>query len=128
MERVIIWTALVSSGLCLWLLLRHDWLRWTRPMCEAEAEVIGQRMTWSDSTRTYAARLRFEVDGQVYDVTDQLYGSKAAIAVGTRCRIMWPQGRPDLARIPRPWMWVGVYAVLLYVAGIMAGKLCGYIQ
>lgn len=128
MERVILSTALIFCGWCLWLLLRHDWLRWTRPMREAQAIVVGQRTGWSDSRRAYAARLQFQAEGRQHEVIDQLYGSKPAMADGARCRVMWPDGRPDLARIPRPWMWTGVYGILLYLAIILVGRLTGFID
>ncbi len=97
-------------------------------MREAQAEVIGQHSGWSDGARTHAAMLRFETEGGMHEVTDQLYGSRPAYAVGAKCRVMWPDGRPDLARIPRPWLWTGVYGMLFYLAGILIGRLTGFID
>lgn len=128
MERIILWIVLGFCGFCIWLLVRRDFLRWTRPIREAQAIVVGQASGWSDGVRTQAARLRFEADGKVHEITDQLYGSRPALSEGTICRVTWPEGRPDLARIPRPGVWLGVYAVLLYPAGIVVGRLTGFLD
>lgn len=128
MERVILWTALAFCGFCLWLLLRHDWLRWTRLTREAQATVVGQGAHWGDNGRMYSARLRFQAEGRIYEVVDQLYASKPQLADGAQCRVTWPDGRPDLARIPRPWMWSSVYCILLYLFVILSGKLTGIIE
>jgi hypothetical protein len=111
----------------LWALIRHDRLRLGAPSREARAVVVGYTQGWSDGQPNYAARLRFDAEGATHDVTDQIYRSIRKPPEGTAVIVRYPEGRPDLARIPRPLMWLAVYGAILLMTGLLLARLLGWI-
>lgn len=128
METVIVWIAIAFVALCLVLVARNDWPRLQRIGRSVTAEVTGHRSQIHDNTHSFAAIYRFEAEGQSHEVIDQVYSGRPYPPVGTRVSLSYPVGRPDLARPPRPLMWLGVYAVLLFLLGILLGKALGLID
>jgi hypothetical protein len=122
-ETAILWTALGFVALCLLLVARSDWPRLQRIGRSVSAEVIGHRTQIHDNARSYAPVYRFEAEGASHEVVDQVYSAREYPPVGTRVTLSYPVGRPDLARVPRPLLWLGVYAVLLLMIGILIARL-----
>lgn len=127
MEQAIVWTALAFTLLCLWLVLRNDLIRWRGIGREVLAEVIGHRTSMHDSSRSYAPIYRFTAEGGTHEVVDQVYSGAAKPPVGTVITLHYPFGRPDLARPPRPLMWLFVYAALMSIPAILIAKLMGWL-
>lgn len=109
----------------LWGLARHDWLRLTRPARHATGEVIGHRTSRDDGGLAYAAIIRFCDESGTHEVTDSVLHQRAAPPVGTLIALTYPEGRPDLARPPRPWLWLGVYAALSLMLTVLIAKALG---
>jgi hypothetical protein len=125
MEPVILWTSAALVVFALWAIARHDWLRLTRASVKVKAKVIGHRYNSDDGQKSYSARFAFDAAGQPFEVVDQLLVTQRSPTVGTELWLHYPQGRPDLARIPRPATWAMVYAVLLAMLTVLIFKLCG---
>lgn len=125
METGIVWIAIAFVALCLGLLARNDWQRLQRVGRSVTAEVIGHRSQIDDNVRSYAPVYRFEAEGQSHEVTDQVYSAREAPPLGTRVVLHYPAGRPDLARPPRPLLWLAVYAALLFLLGILLARAFG---
>ncbi|WP_295530658.1 hypothetical protein [Novosphingobium sp. Chol11] len=119
---------LAGLALCLfslWALARHDWLRLTRPPRRVLATVVGYRGSMDEGHRNFAARFRFSAEGAEHEVVDAVYGSTRAFAEGTVMELVYPEGRPDLARPPRLVLWAGVYGVFVFLTTVLGTKLLG---
>jgi hypothetical protein len=121
---------LAGQALCLfslWAIARFDWVRLTRPSRRVGAVVTGHRSSWSDGDKSYAAIYRFALGSTEHDVTDAVYGSSPKPPLGTRVELVHPEGRPDLARVPRPLMWLVVYGVLVGLDAVLLAKMMGWL-
>lgn len=127
METAIIWVAIAFVALCLWLVARNDLVRLNGISRQVRGEVIGHHSSIHDNARSYAPIYRFSAEGETHEVTDQVYSGAPKPPVGTLVQLSYPHGRPDLARVPRPWMWLGVYAVMLLMLGILVSRKLGWL-
>ena len=121
---------LAGIALCLfslWALARHDWLRLTRPSRRVLATVCGHRSANNEGKRNFAAIFRFSADGAEHEVTDALYSPKRTLPAGHVSELVYPEGRPDLARLPRLWLWLAVYGLLIGFIGVLCAKLMGWL-
>jgi hypothetical protein len=126
-------TWFLAAGIALTLfalgaVVRHDWLRLTRPMVRVLATVSGHRESWDNSARSYAAIYTFTTEGGRHEVEDALHSSFRKPELGALVELSHPAGRPDLARPPRPLMWLAVYALLLFLLGLLAAKALGWLE
>ena len=120
-----LWGGLALCLFSLWAVARHDWLRLTRPSRRVLGTVIGYRGTFDEGHRSFAARFRFSAEGAEHEVIDAVYGSTRAFTEGTVMELVYPEGRPDLARPPRLLLWVGVYGVIGFLTAVLGAKLLG---
>ena len=127
METAIIWVAIAFVALRLWLVARNDLVRLNGISRQVRGEVIGHHSSIHDNARSYAPIYRFSAEGETHEVTDQVYSGAPKPPVGTLVQLSYPHGRPDLARVPRPWMWLGVYAVMLLMLGILVSRKLGWL-
>lgn len=127
MKAYFLWGGLALCLFALWAMLRHDWLRLTRPSVRGAGTVTGHAAGWSDGSRTYAARIAFVADGEPREFIDQMQRPAPRPPVGTVVTLAWPEGRPDLARPPRPLLWALVYGLIVALAGVLAARLLGWI-
>jgi hypothetical protein len=124
------WFLWAGLGLCLfalWAIARHDWLRLTRPSRRVLAEVIGHDRIEDGDGTFYAARYRFHDGGALREVVDPVGNNSRKPEPGTILELAYPEGRPDLARPPRPVTWPLVYVGLAYGTGVLGAKLLGFI-
>ena len=124
------WFLFGGMALCLfslWVIARKDWVRLRSMTRTAQAEVIGHRISRDNDGTSYAAQFRFSAEGKVHEVTDAVLSSRPQPPVGTKVTLSYPFGRPDLARIPRPWTWLFVYGTLLFMLGMLAAKTLGWL-
>ena len=125
MERVFLGLAMALSLGSLWAIARHDLPRLARPSRRVLARVCGHRQIWDDTGRSYAAVYAFTDETGHHEVVDQVHAASRHPPVDTMIELHYPQGRPDLARVPRPALWLGVYGVLLGSLGLLAAKAAG---
>ena len=127
---MVLYFLIAGQALCLfslWAIARHDWVRLTRPSRRITAVVTGYRSSWSDGSKSFAAIYRFALGGAEHDVIDGVYGSSPKPPVGTRVELAYPEGRPDLARPPRPLLWLSVYGLLAAMEAVLLAKMMGWI-
>jgi len=127
MERVFLWAGIALCVVSLWAVARRDWVRVTRPSRAVRAEVVGHLKNESDGAETWAARMRFSAEGAEHEVVDEVYSARRQPPVGAAVTLRYPLGHPPLARLPRPWTWGFVYAALLGLLAVLAGRLAGWI-
>jgi len=109
----------------LWVTARRDWVRLIAPSRHVTGVVVRHVSHRDAHGLTYAAVYRFTVEGAEHEVTDQVYGSSRKPEPGARVALSYPAGRPDLARPPRLLLWLGVYALLIGLTGMLVAKLMG---
>lgn len=122
METAILRVATGFIALCLWLVARGDLARLRGMTRNVPGQVIGHRCSLHDSTRSYAPIYRFTAEDGTHEVIDQVYSGAPHPPVGSWVQLAYPHGRPDLARVPRPWLWVFVYSVLIAMLGLLVAK------
>lgn len=122
------WLHLGGIALCLfalWAIARRDWLRLTRPVRRVLAEVCGHRKMVGGDGTDWAAIYRFQAEDGAHEVIDQVLSSKLSPPLGAMVELTYPAGRPDLARPPRPLMWVAVYLLLAGMVAMLAASALG---
>ena len=125
------WFLYGGMALCLfslWVIARKDWVRLRSITRTAEAVVIGHRIRRDNDGSSYSAQFRFSAEGKVHEVTDAVLSSRLEPPVGTKVKLSYPFGRPDLARIPRPWTWLLVYSTLLILLAVLIARAAGWLQ
>ena len=128
MEAFFVWGGIALCLFSLWAIARHDWLRLTSPSRTVTARVICHRSSWNDGSKSYAAVYRFSAEGAEHETVDAVYSGAPYPPEGTSVAMTYPMGRPDLARKPRPLLWLGVYCVLLFLLGMMTAKAMGWLH
>ncbi|MBX9885771.1 MAG: hypothetical protein K2X68_12450 [Novosphingobium sp.] len=121
---------LAGQALCLfslWVLARRDFVRLTRPALRVEAVVTGYRSTWNEGSRSYAPVYRFTSGGGEHEVVEAVYSGVQKPDLGTVVALKYPAGRPDLAQVPRPLLWLAVYAALAGLDALLLAKMMGWI-
>ena len=120
-----------GQALCLfslWVLARRDLVRLTRPSLRVEAVVTGFRSTWEDGSRSYAPVYRFTSASGEHEVVEMLYRGAQTPPVGTVVPLRHPAGRPDLAHVPRPLLWMMVYALLAGLEALLLARMMGWLE
>ena len=128
METFAIYSGLLLCAAALAVIVRHDWLRLTRPSRRVSARVSGHRRSMDDDGTSWAATYRFSTAEGEFEVVDQVYGARQRPEEGTVVELAYPEGRPDLARPPRVLLWVAVYGVLLLMTGLLVAKAAGMLD
>lgn len=124
------WFLYAGMALCLfalWAIARHDWVRLTTISRQTAGEVVGHRISRDSDGTSYAATYRFSAEGESHEVTDQVLHRAPLPPLGTRVALSYPVGRPDLARVPRPLLWGGIYLLLIALLAILVAKLLGWL-
>jgi hypothetical protein len=114
-----------GMALCLFALgaiARRDWVRITSISRQVEAEVIGHRTTSDNDGTSYGAIYRFSAEGASHEVTDEVLHGTPTPPLGTRVMLSYPFGQPELAHVPRPLVWLAVYATLLFLLGMLFAR------
>ncbi len=122
---------LAGQLLCLfslWVLARRDVVRLTRPSRRVIGVVTGYRSTWDEGARAYAPVYRFAGEGAEHEVVDALYSNAAKPPVGTQVALRYPEGRPDLAQVPRPLLWAAVNALLAGLEAVLFAVMMGWLR
>jgi hypothetical protein len=122
------WFLSAGMALCLFSLVaiaRRDWVRLTTISRQVEADVIGHRKSSDSDGINYGAIYRFTAEGGEHEVTDEMLHGHPAPPLGTKVKLTYPFGRPDLAHVSRPWLCLAIYALLLWLLGLLAAKALG---
>ena len=120
---------IAGQVLCLfsiWVLARRDWVRLTRPALRIDAVVTGYRSTWNEGARSYAPVYHFTSEGAEHEVVEAVYNTVQRPPVGSVVSLTYPVGRPELAQVPRPLMWLTVYALLALMEAMLLAKMMGW--
>jgi hypothetical protein len=123
-----VYGGLAFAVLCLGLLIRHDWLRLTRPSRRVLAEVIGHHSRFQGGAMAFSAIYGFYDEAGAHEVTDAVTHAEPEPEEGETIELVYPAGRPDLARPPRLLTWLGVYATFVFILGMTTAKLLGWLD
>ncbi len=119
-----------SLALCLfalWVMIRRDWLRLTRPASRVLATVVDHRAGWDEGSKVYSAVFRFTDVSGPREVVDQLRTATPRPPLGSQVELCFPEGHPELARPPRVLLWVSVYALLIGLSGMVFARLMDWL-
>ena len=128
--RVEDWFLYAGRALCLfslWAFRLRDWLRLSSLSRTVEAEVVGHRISRDNDGTSYAPIYRFSAEGGTHRVSDEVLHARAQPPIGTRATLRYPVGHPELARVPRPLMWAGVYLLLIGLLAVLVAKKAGWL-
>ena len=127
METVILWASLTFVCAVAALLLRQDLHFVVGPRQRAEAVVIGHDRCRDDGTVVHAAIFAFtDLNGKRHEVADGLLAQTPRPAVSTPMLLVYPEARPDLARVPRPIVRTGIYLLVGYLGAVLVARLAGW--
>ncbi|MFM9852132.1 MAG: hypothetical protein ACKVOJ_04875 [Sphingomonadaceae bacterium] len=128
MESAFLWASLALVVIVLWILLRDDWLFITRPLVRAEGEVIRHDKTFSDGDDAWRAVFAFtDEDGARREALDITLFQNPRPPIGTRITLNYPKGAADKARVQRLLLRGLLYAVMLFMAAALVGRLMGWL-
>lgn len=129
METVILWISLAFGIAVAVILLASDLRFLASPCRRVEAVVEGHQRHHDDGTIVHAALFGFtDPLGNHRTVADGLLDRARKPAVGTRVTLVHPEMRPDLARVPRPWLRATIYLALAYLLAVLIARLAGWIS
>lgn len=128
METAIILAALAFCLLCLVMIVRRDLVRLRLQRQRVLATVTGHRTSCLEGSQQFAPIYQFTAEGGEHEVVDEVLSNTCQPPIGTHVELVYPAGRPELARRPRLMMWLAVYALLLALAAILTARLLGWID
>jgi hypothetical protein len=128
METIFLFGGIALCLFGLGVLARHDWLRLTRPTRRVLGRVTGHRISRDSDGESFAAIYSFTAENGLQEVVDAVYHANRQPPVGTIRELAYPEGHPKLARPPRLWLWLTIYAGLTLGAGILAAKMLGFLH
>jgi hypothetical protein len=119
---------LAFLGVIAAILVREDWQMLRAPRVRCAGEVVGHIRSSDDGSEFYAARIRFcDERGECVEFVDSYGVRDPRPAVGSPIDIVYPQGQPRLARVPRPLVRLTIYAFVLGSLLLLTGLLLGFI-
>lgn len=128
MESLFVWLSLALTAFVLFILLRDDILFLLSPRQSADGIVTGHGSVIDEGDRVFSARISFTDDvGVPHEFLDAVRSQKAEPAVGTIIGVVYPQGRPDKARVPRPWLRLVIYLLIVGLNLLLVAKLLGFV-
>ncbi|MFD1189085.1 hypothetical protein [Phenylobacterium conjunctum] len=117
------------AGLLICLFVLGSFLRTERrrtgPKASVIGTVIGRATSREDGVETSAAIIRYAVNDNVFEITDEIWQPWPTSKVGVRVRLLYPIGRPQDAYRPRPLLRGLVAAGLVALGGAMVAILLG---
>jgi len=121
----------IGLALCLFSLgvLARRQLAWAgRRRSRTLAEVIRYECTTDEGVAFYAAVYRFTAEGAEHEATDAVYSPRPSVALGDQIWLTYPDGRPELAAVPRPAMWLMVWLAVGAMTAVLAGVALGWLH
>lgn len=128
MERWFFYGGIALCLFALWAIARRDRVRWGAVMRAVDAHVTGHRTRRDDDGIHYAAIYAFQAEGARHEVIDEVYSARPVPPIGQPRQLTYPAGRPDLARVPRPVLWLAIYGLLLAMVAVLSARLLGWLS
>ena len=91
----------------------------------ARGTVMGHVASLENGVHTYAAIVRYEIDGKSFEKIDDVWWPHRTPKEGATVRLLFPVGRPELAYRPRPLLRVLSYALVGSLGAAMIAILSG---
>ncbi len=128
MATAFLWISLALVVFTTVILLREDWKFLRLGRAHVRATVSGHKRSLDEGHENFAAQFRFATDhGETIQITDAVLQNTAEPPVGTTVDLVYPNGRPDLARRPRPFLRSMIYVTLLAMNAILAARLANFL-
>lgn len=91
----------------------------------ARGTVMGHVTSLQDGVHTYAAIVRYEIDGKSFEQIDDVWWPHRTLREGAAVPLLFPVGHPELAYRPRPWLRVLTYVLVGTLGAVMIAILLG---
>ena len=116
--------ALLGSIGC--FLVWQDYLLFRRPRIHCKGAVVGYRKSEDDGSTYFCARIAFaDQNGKICEFTDTYGRPKASPGIGAEIKVVYPQGEPQNARVPRPFMRLAIYLFVIGITGLLIANEVG---
>lgn len=126
MGSFLVWVSFALTAFALYILLRDDVPFLHLRKITTKGAVIGHSSVIDEGDRAFSARISFTDEaGAKLEFVDMFRTPAPEPAAGAIIDIIYPQGRPDKARVPRPWLRLLLYTVIVGMNGILVAKLLG---
>jgi len=123
---MLVWVSILFMAIVVVILLRQDWPFLSRPRRAAQGVVFDHRQTIHEGDRCFSAMIRWRgEDGVDREFTDANLAAEPSPPLGDSVEVVYPLGRPELARVPRRRLRVVVYGVTLTFLIILLGRALG---
>lgn len=127
--HIFLWLTLAFVGVVLAILIAEDWQHLSKPARRVTATIVGFRSDIDEGARRFTARLSFtDETGQSVEVLDKVYGPNRAPVEGSQVDLVYPAGRPDMARVPRPLLRLLIYGFLGFLLVMVVLRMMGKIS
>ncbi len=128
MGSFLVWLSLALTAFTLYILLRDDLPFLRLRKITAEGTVTGHSSQIDEGDRVFSARIAFTDEAGAKRVfVDKVLTHTPEPAPGAVVDIIYPQGRPDKARVPRPWLRLLIYTVIVGMNGMLVATLLGFL-
>lgn len=127
-ETFFLWTGLLFLIVVLFRLLVEDYTFRSSSLITAKGTVFDHIRATDTDDVTYSAQLRFVDDvGRQVEIADTVGRSAPTPPVGTVLTLVYPSGHPEKAVVRRCLLRGFVYAAILFMLAILAGRIAGWL-
>ena len=113
--------ALAGLGICCFMLF--EMIKADKQRAGGKVRISGTVMAHAASiengVQTFATIIRYEVDGKLYEIVDDLWKPSRNPKTGHSVTLVYPEGYPALAYVPRPILRTCAYACVGSLAALM---------
>lgn len=123
---IVLWLGIAFLAPVLAYLLFEDWLFLSRSRLRTKGTVFGHYRSTDDGSEYFSARIRFQTaSGQPVEITDTFGSGSRRPPVGAVLDLVYPEGLPGRARVPRPLLRLLLYGIVGGLLGVLVALLAG---
>ena len=124
---IFVYVGIVLVVFALAAFLRQD-LAFARGVRHVRAVVFDHTRQTDEGSSLYAPMARFTTEaGEDVEITDGVFGLRPRPPVGAHVDLVYPAGKPHLARVRRPLLRALIYLFLLATLFVLAGRALGWL-
>ncbi len=124
-----LWLGLAFAGFVLAILVLQDMNLLATRRVRTKGTVFGHRRSVDDGSEYYMAKVRFTTeDGRQIEIDDTYGSGRPKPPTGTLVDVVYPIGAPEKGRIPRLWLRLMLYAIMLFLLTVLTGRLLGWLK
>jgi Protein of unknown function (DUF3592) len=124
MKTILLLLGMALLGFVAFILLRRDVVFLSRKSVRVTGKVTGHRKSHDDGSDFYSANIEFlDERGEAHRLEDD-YGLRTPFpAIGQEVNVIYPEGAPQIARVPRPFVRIILYLFVFGVITVLVSEL-----